>query len=468
MPAKLIARKREYQPPAEQEQAAPVARRPLPEADEAEPVEPGRPYQAFVENEARKFWEDMVKQPRSLARPKQQELRAAAMPILCMGLRKRSGARFLPPTVKAHMAVNVMHMHAAYRKELTRPYEGPYPVSDHIEALIQYMKDTRLAPREIPLPWHGEPKHPPIYYYIDPITRQPTPREDALICAEYVRRPWARDGYPLTWDSDIHPSLDPHGQPPPVVLKKKLRIYYRLRDRHVKIEIRICRVSWDEEGWTIMDMPLAIYKFTKRWLGAYYDEHMQVRRPHQAFVESEARKYWYETVDIGNLAKPDPQHLRGAARQFLLQERDWDRFLPPPSKAHKAVQVVHRRVDREIPLPEHGKHKHPPIYYYIDPITRQPTPRDDALIRSDYVWDSNGSRLTSDYYIHPWPGTERSGPTREQLSQKLWLACYTLCFNRLQELYIRFYWLPQRGLGLETATAIMGFPRVHFSPRPPP
>ena len=65
MPAKLITRKREHQPAAEQEQAAPVARRPLPEADEAEPVEPGRPYQAFVESEARKYWEDMVEQPGS-------------------------------------------------------------------------------------------------------------------------------------------------------------------------------------------------------------------------------------------------------------------------------------------------------------------------------------------------------------------------------------------------------------------
>ena len=54
MPAKLIPRKREHQPAGEQEQAAPVAQHPRSESDEAEPVETGRPHQAFVEREARK------------------------------------------------------------------------------------------------------------------------------------------------------------------------------------------------------------------------------------------------------------------------------------------------------------------------------------------------------------------------------------------------------------------------------
>ncbi len=88
MPAKLITRRREYQPAAEREQAAPVVQRPLPEADEAEPMEPGRPYQAFVESEARKYWEDMVEQPGRpvkpdrLVKPDQQKLRAAASQLL--------------------------------------------------------------------------------------------------------------------------------------------------------------------------------------------------------------------------------------------------------------------------------------------------------------------------------------------------------------------------------------------------
>ncbi len=202
MPAKLIAHKREYQPPAEQEQAAPVARRPRLEADEDEPMETGRPYQGFVESEARKYWEDMVKPPRSLTKPNQQKLRAAAMPILLEGLRKRSGARFLPPTVKAHMAVNFMHQRASDRGETKRPYKGPYPNSDYMEALIQYADDTRLSPQEFPLPEHEGPQHPPIYYYIDPVTRQPTPMEDALIRGSYVKDGW---GIRLTDADHIHP-----------------------------------------------------------------------------------------------------------------------------------------------------------------------------------------------------------------------------------------------------------------------
>ena len=202
MPAKLITRKRQYQPSGEQEQAAPVIQRPLPEADEVEPVEPGRPYQAFVESEARKYWEEMMEQPDSLVKPDQQKLRAAAMPILCTGLRKRSGARFLPPTVKAHMAVDIMHRRAADRGETKRLYKGPFASPDHIEALILFADDTWLLGREIPLPEHGEPKHPPIYYYIDPITKKDTPRDDAKICSNYV---FDRAGNRLTHADYIHP-----------------------------------------------------------------------------------------------------------------------------------------------------------------------------------------------------------------------------------------------------------------------
>ena len=390
------------------------------------------------------------------------------MPILLEGLRKRGGAGALPPTVKAHMAVNFMHRHAADRGETKRPYKGPYPNPDYMEALIQYADDTRLSPQKIPLPWHEEPKHPPIYYYVDPITRQPTPMKDALIRAEYVRIPWTRDGEPVTEASHIHPSTDPDGNPPPVVLENKLDVYYQIRDTDVKVEIDICFVSWGEEGWTNIDADLLdTYKFTPRWLRSYYEEYMKSgwRR---LFVKSEARRYWYEMVNIGSLAKPDPQELLGAAMQPLLKERGWDRFLPPTIEAHRAVSAVHRRMDREIPLPEHGEPRHPPIYYYIDPGTKKPTPRDDALIRSDYVRDGNGDPLVSDYYIYPWPGKQRPGPSMRQLSQRGWLASYTLCFNRLQELEIRFYWLPEMGLQLKSATATGGFPRVHFSaPRPP-
>ena len=88
-----------------------------------------------------------MKQPGRLVKPDQEKLREAALPILIQGLRRRSGAGILPPTVIAHLAVDIMHQRAAERGETTEPYTGPYPSLDYIEALIQYAEDTRLAPR---------------------------------------------------------------------------------------------------------------------------------------------------------------------------------------------------------------------------------------------------------------------------------------------------------------------------------
>ena len=467
MPAKLITHRREYQPAAEREQAAHVVQRPLPEADEVEPVEPGRPYQAFVENEARKYWEDMVEQPGrpvkpdKLVKPDQQKLRAAAMPILLRALRNRGEVRFLPPTVKAHMAVNFMHEHAGDRGETKRPYKGPYLNPDYMEALIQYADDTRLSPQKIPLPWHEEPKHPPIYYYVDPITRQPTPMKDALIRAEYVRNP--RNGKPITQASHIYPSVDQDGGPPPEVLEKKLDVYYRLRDTDVKVEIEICSVYWDGARPIFFNKWLADCKFTTRWSRAYeYEYHRARQRPHRDFVEREARKYWYEMVDFDSLAKPDPQEIRGAARQPLLEIRGWDRFFPPTSKAHRAVKAAHRRVEREIPLPEHGEPKHPPIYYYIDPITRQPTPREDALIRSDYVRDRRGSRITQAEHIHPSANPE--GPDAEEMRVQGWDACYTL-YEHWGTIMIFIHQANRLGNHILLFGNPLKF--LHFSPHPP-
>ncbi len=433
MPAKLITRKREYQPSGEQEQAAPVARRPRPEADEAEPMETGRPHQAFVESEARKYWQDMV-YIGSLAKPDRQELRAAAMPVLIKCLQKRGVVRFLAPTVKAHMAVNVMHMHAADRGELTG---RPYPSPDHIEALLRYMKVTRLAPQPIPLPWHEAPKHPPIYYYIDPITKQPTPREDALIRAEYVRD--KSTGELLTEASHIYPSTDPHGQPPPEVVENKSGVYYRLKNTDVKVIVEICIVLWIfERPIFFAEFDLSRYKFTPHRPESYEDDPLENWPPDQALIESEARKYWQDMVNTGSLAKPDRQELRAAAMPILLKclrKRGWVRFLAPTVKAHMAVNVMYmhatdrgeltgeykgpylssdhidallrymkvtRLAPQPIPLPWHGAPKHPTIYYYIDPITKQPTPREDALIRAEYVrrrWD--GKPVTRMSHIHP-------------------------------------------------------------------
>ena len=81
MPLKRAAGERELQSPQEleQEQAQAQARVGLPasEHDEGLAMEPGRPYQVFVENEARKYWQETMKIG-SLNKPSQQEIRTVA------------------------------------------------------------------------------------------------------------------------------------------------------------------------------------------------------------------------------------------------------------------------------------------------------------------------------------------------------------------------------------------------------
>ena len=469
MPAKLTTRKQEHQPAAEQEQAAPVARRPRLEADEAEPVETGRPHQAFVEREARKYWEDMV-QPGSLAKPEQQELRAAAMPILLRALRNRGDVRFLPPTVKAHMAVNAMHLRAAERGELTRTYNWPYPVDNPVDALIQYMADARLAPRPIPLPVHDEPKHPTIYYYIDPLTRQPTPREDALLRAEYVRSIWL-NGRPVSDKSHIYPSTDPDGGPPPEVVERKSDVvYYRLRIYRGGIKVGIFKASWREGEMVTKEIPLSgidfnLHYVSPPWMEPHEDEFYDTLWPFRFVFERRIRNYWEDMVEPGSLAKPDQQKLRAVAMPILIQglrRRSGAGILPPTIIAHLAVDIMHQRaaergettepytgpypsldytealiqyaedtrlLPQEIPLPEHEGPQHPPIYYYIDPITRQPTPREDALIRAEYVRDPrNAKPVTEASHVHP--STDRYGQPPPEVVDKKSDIYYRLSVDR--------------------------------------
>ena len=81
------AREAKSPPRQEQEDAAPQAGRPRLEAAEAEAMEPERPYQTFVESRLRQYLRD--NNVHSLVKPSQQEIRSAAMPILCRVLRNR-------------------------------------------------------------------------------------------------------------------------------------------------------------------------------------------------------------------------------------------------------------------------------------------------------------------------------------------------------------------------------------------
>ena len=185
----------------EQEEAETPARQPLLEPVEDRPMEAGRPYQDFVENETQRYWQEMV-QVGSLNKPDQQELRAAALPILGLAQRNRPGPKLNPELDRVHMAANAMHLHAGESGWLKHPFALSEASPNYVEALIQLADDAGWLAREIPLPDHPPPKHPPIYYTIDPVTGRPVPREDSLIRAEYVH---TTRGTRLTKADYIHP-----------------------------------------------------------------------------------------------------------------------------------------------------------------------------------------------------------------------------------------------------------------------
>ena len=179
---------------------------PDPEPVAAWPEEPGRPYRDFVEDEARKYWEEMVN-PGSLAKPDQEEIRAAAMPILCAAQRRRTGRSSL---AMAHQGVNAMQLRAVEKGWIKHPFTPSEASSDYIEALVQLADDANWLAREITLPNHPAPKHPPIYCTRNPITGRPVPRRDAKIRGDYV---YTSDGRRLTRDDYIYPWPGPDHWP---------------------------------------------------------------------------------------------------------------------------------------------------------------------------------------------------------------------------------------------------------------
>ena len=160
-------------------------------------MQPERPYQDYVENEAGRYWQEMVKVG-NLTKPDLQEIRAGATPVLGLAQRYRPGPKLNPALNRAHTAVNVMHLHVAESGWIKPPYSRPETSPNYVEALIQLADDADWLAREIPLPDHPPPKHPPIYYTTDPATGRPVPREDSLIRADYVHTGEARGSPRLT------------------------------------------------------------------------------------------------------------------------------------------------------------------------------------------------------------------------------------------------------------------------------
>ena len=204
----------EPEPPQEQEEVEARPIRPRLEPAEAWAVEQElsgslpatarqqRPYQNFVEREARNFWHE-IGNTRNLTKPTQEEIRAAAMPILCRALRNRTGHR-------RHHAVVGMVQHALETGWIKPPFSEACESPNHVEALIQLAHEANWLAREIILPGHPGPKHPPLYYRIDLNSHLPVPTEDSLIRGNYLYNLY---GHRVTRAGFIHPWLDPDKYP---------------------------------------------------------------------------------------------------------------------------------------------------------------------------------------------------------------------------------------------------------------
>ena len=225
MPLKRTAEEREPRPPEEQEEVEPAAKRPRlePAEAEAEAMELDRPHRDFVENEAKKYWQEMM-EVGSLSKPDQEEIRAAAIPILCRVLQNRPGSR-------RRRAVDALQLHASEQGWIKPPYSRLTECPSYIDALIQLADDARWLPQEVRLPLHPAPHHPPIYYSRELGTNRPKPREDSLIRGDYVYGPTGRlltrddsltrmdlrygpGARRITSNEYIHPVFCPQGQSP--------------------------------------------------------------------------------------------------------------------------------------------------------------------------------------------------------------------------------------------------------------
>ena len=190
----------------EEEEVETPAGRPAAEPVEAGPSLPVRPYRNYVEIEAERYWREIV-QPGTLTKPDQRELRTAALPVLCLALRNRPGISAL---LRAHMAANAVQLRFAEKRWLKHPYTLSEESPNHAEALVQLADDMDWLAREIPLPDHPAPKHPTIYYTIDPASNLPVPRDDALIRGDYV---YTSGTLRLTNADNIHPWRGQRAQP---------------------------------------------------------------------------------------------------------------------------------------------------------------------------------------------------------------------------------------------------------------
>ena len=153
-------------------------------------------------------------------------------------------------------------------------------------------------------------------------------------------------------------------------------------------------------------------------------------RPYQDYVESEARRYWQSlvgrdslTIVKGSLTKPDQEELRAAAMPVLV----WD-------------------LSNNLPVP-----------------------RENSLIRGDYVYIQNGLRITKADDIKPWPYGNAIMLDRKTLLDQGWDACYTMYLSLDKKWYVLLFWAgpPRLANGIPILHRSL-LENMHFSPYPPP
>ena len=410
MPLSTTLRKLLGRAPVRQEgeEAEAPARQPLPEPAQDRPAHAERPHRDYVENEARKYWQDMG-QPGGLAKPDRREVRAGVLPVLGLAQRYRPGPKLNPALNRGQMAINALQSHLVAIGRLKHPFTPSEASPNFVEALMQLADDTVWTDREMPLPAHTGPRHPPIYFTLGTLTGRPIPREDAVIRGDYVHDLLSLKR--LSREQDIYPWRDAD-EP-----KSADELISRGWDA-CYIFITDCDGSRDKPWSALPDRSLIRYfKVIRRQnevprLVNYENHHPILSyRPNQKIMK---KVHFSPYPPTGRFEDND--------NYYVIPSRPGPNHNPARDSADTDDAGW---TDKEIPLPAHPEPKHPPIYFTRDPATGRPVPREDAVIRGDYVYHPlTGRRFTPDDWIYPWRGADEPKSLTDLTSRGL-SACYT-------------------------------------------
>ena len=215
--------------------------------------------------------------------------------------------------------------------------------------------------KQIPLPAHPEPHHPPISYTIDADSGRPIPGEGALIRGDYVYVP--EDGSRITEDEYIRPWRGP--------------------DVFPTADDLISRV-WD-----------ACYSLHGEGAGMRLMYHWLTGLPGEPGITRRVDRLFSPAVSTIHFSPRPPARAEASAtRPLVIPARQPARRAgPPPARAEASAirptaipaRQPARRAGAEIPLPAHPEPHHPPIYYTLDPVSGRPIPEVGSVIRSNYV-----------------------------------------------------------------------------------